>query len=64
MNTTVKKLRRQMLSAQFSEDIIRLMSAIARTGEPDAIRVIAASWTSRATSAARRSAPSSRSGRP
>jgi len=41
MNTTVKKLRRQMLAAQFSEDIIRLMFAIARTGEADAIPVIA-----------------------
>ena len=41
MNTTVKKLRRQMLDAAYSEDIIRLMFAIARTGEPDAIRVIA-----------------------
>jgi hypothetical protein len=41
MNTTVKKLRRQMLSAQFSEDIIRILFAIARTGEADAIPVIA-----------------------
>ena len=41
MNPTVKKLRRQMLSAQFSEDIIRILFAIARTGEADAIPVIA-----------------------
>ncbi len=41
MNTTVKKLRRQMLAAAYSEDIIRIMFAIARTGEADAIPVIA-----------------------
>jgi HEAT repeat protein len=42
MHPIVKKLRRQMLRAQYSEDIIRLMFAIARTGEADAIRVLAA----------------------
>jgi len=42
MNAIVKKLRCQMLDAQYSEEIIRIMFALARTGEPDAIRVIAA----------------------
>ena len=41
MNPIVKKLRRKMLDAQYSEDIIRIMFAIARTGDPDAIPVVA-----------------------
>jgi hypothetical protein len=41
MNPIIKKLRRQMLSAPYSEDIIRLLFTIARTGDPDAIRVVA-----------------------
>jgi hypothetical protein len=42
MSPIVKKLRRQMLDAPYSEDVIRIMFVLARTGEPDAIRVIAA----------------------